>query len=227
MRNINNRDRILIDPRMRAIPETYEPEVWAKVMSEFKPGDTFVDIGAYMGLYSIAASRHVQPGGKVFAFEPNPASFGTLNTHIKLNSASAVVAVNAAVGEKPGTAWFTKGQASENHLMQEPGAFVEQVRLVSLDTFFHSQTVDILKIDVEGFEEGVLKGGLQLLRSKNCPRVIYIEVHPFNWALSGTTSESLLKTLEDCDYDVLDLSSKRVRLISEYGEIIARKRGCN
>jgi hypothetical protein len=94
-----------------------------------------------------------------------------------------------------------------------------------LDTIFPDRRLDILKIDVEGYEEDVLKGAVRLLSdSQRSPRVIYIEVHPYAWSALGTTCESLLSFLDRCQYQVLSLDGQAVKQINYWGEVIAYKK---
>src|SRR5437870_601221 len=74
-RTINGSDRILISPQARGISEIYEPEVWQALMSELKTRDTFVDVGAFIGLYTIASAARLGGSGRVVAFEPNDRNF--------------------------------------------------------------------------------------------------------------------------------------------------------
>jgi hypothetical protein len=60
-RVINGTDRVLIGPRWRMVGEVYEPEVWQQLMGEVRPGDVVADVGAYIGLYSIALANRVGP----------------------------------------------------------------------------------------------------------------------------------------------------------------------
>ena len=77
-------------------------------------------------------------------------------------------------------------------------------------------------MDVEGFEEDVLRGAEQLLSDEaRAPRLIYIEAHPYNWHLCGTTSESLLGQLQRHGYRVEHLDGTPVTRIENYGEIVA------
>src|SRR5262245_485807 len=59
-RTINGSDRILISPRAHGVSEKYEADVWQALMSELKPGDTFVDVGSFIGLYTIAVALRLQ-----------------------------------------------------------------------------------------------------------------------------------------------------------------------
>ena len=91
--------------------------------------------------------------------------------------------------------------------------------------FFGRARLDILKIDVEGYEERVIAGAKGLLEDGHRgPRAIFIEVHPYAWQATGTTSRSLLGMLEDCNYQIQDLAGKPVERIEEYGEVIAYRR---
>ena len=98
--------------------------------------------------------------------------------------------------------------------------------MVTLDEIFGQRRVDVIKIDVEGYEEKVLEGGRSLLQDHaRSPRRIYIEVHPFAWNGVGTTDSSLLHLLKHVGYCVFDLGGQPVRKIESYGEIIAYKNG--
>jgi len=84
-RVINGADVIRLTPEYRVIAENYEPDVWKRVMDEARIGDVVVDVGANIGLYAIALARRVGTGGRVHAFEPDPANFLTLDRHCRLN----------------------------------------------------------------------------------------------------------------------------------------------
>lgn len=99
-----------------------------------------------------------------------------------------------------------------------------RVRVTTLDDEFPTQRVDLIKVDVEGFEEKVLRGGTRLLKDPSrAPRALYIEVHPFAWKDVRTGSDSLLRLLRDCGYQVTTLEGQPVDFIDSYGEIVAEK----
>src|SRR5437016_2313507 len=74
-RVVNGSDRVLICPELRSVSEQYEPDVWREVMAELRPGDTFVDVGAFIGLYTVAAASRLRNYGRIVAFEPDRRNF--------------------------------------------------------------------------------------------------------------------------------------------------------
>ncbi len=225
-RVVNGTDRLLVLPRFRGVPESYEPELWRKMMSLVKPDSVVVDVGAYIGLYTIAVARRMGPSGKVIAFEPDADSFAALKAHVQLNRISGQVElIQAAAGAENGTAPFEAGKHSMSRITGKQAHDVRMVRAVRLDSVLAGKRVDILKIDVEGFEEQVLRGASGILESPGrAPHTIFIEVHPYAWEELGVTSESLLKLLESSGYKVFDLRGRAVTAITEYGQIVATRR---
>ncbi len=221
-RIINGTDSLRIAPEFRQITEVYEPDVWARVMSAVAPGSVVVDVGAYVGLYTIALAQRTGPSGRVYSFEPDPQNCAVLRKHIELNEVSERVEVHQlAVGDKDGFVPFTAGRDSQS-VIGSNSFIAEAVRMMRLDAILPSDRVDVLKVDVEGFEEKVLQGAEVLLSDKERkPRVIFMEVHPYNWHLWGTTSDSLINRLTKSGYDVLDLKNQIVSKIDWYGEIVA------
>ncbi len=225
-RQINGVDKLFLLHKHRNITEIYEPEVWQNIMGELKSDDVFVDVGASIGLYSIAIANRMGENGKVIVFEPDRASFSSLKKHTELNDVeeARMRLIQAACGlEKKKVAFKANGVESAMITNPIESLDMETVDCTTLDSVFLSEKIDILKIDVEGFEEHVLRGGLNLINDpKRRPRRIYIEVHPFAWDVAGTTSESLLKLLFDNNYSVFDIFGNVVTHIDEYGEVVAR-----
>jgi FkbM family methyltransferase len=223
-RIINGSDRILISPRARGVPEKYEPDVWRALMGELRAGDTFVDVGAFIGLYAIGVGLRLQGSGRVIAFEPDIHNFLLLQEHVRLNGLDGQVELHqAAVSDKDGKFQFLADGSSEARLVSSNRTDTTIVDVVMLDSAFEGKRIDILKIDVEGYEEIVLRGANRLLRTPGLkPRVIFIEVHPYAWAPLRTGSDSLLSLLNDAGYLVESLDGVPIRSIERYGEIVAR-----
>jgi FkbM family methyltransferase len=85
---------------------------------------------------------------------------------------------NTAVGDVDGEVAFESGKGSESSISVSPRNG-ERVSCARLDSIFPNQKLDILKIDVEGYEERALRGAAGLLRDvRRRPRTILVEVHP-------------------------------------------------
>lgn len=103
------------------------------------------------------------------------------------------------------------------------GTHAVMVKTVTIDRIFAGKRIDVPKIDVEGYEEKVLRGAGKILRAQSLrPRAIFIEVHPYAWPSLGVTSDSLLSTLANAGYQAETIHGKPIAAIESYGEIIAR-----
>jgi FkbM family methyltransferase len=223
-RRINGTDTIRVSPAFRNTPEIYEPEVWQLLMSNVRSGDIIADVGAYVGLYTVALAQRIGDNGKVIAFEPDPGNFAALSEHVQLNDVgSRVKVVQAAVGAKDGQVPFHANSSSQSGFCTEHSQNKStQVDCMTLDNFTQLKRLDILKIDVEGYEEHVLKGAAGLLSEpKRRPRLIFIEVHPYAWQAAGTTSDSLKSLLSRHGYSLSRPDNSSVNTIDFYGEIVA------
>lgn len=138
-----------------------------------KPGDIAVDAGANIGLVALVAAQRVGPAGAVHAIEPHPVVARYLRDNVRLNHAANVQVYQVALGAAPGTARLSEhaGDDSQNHL-RPAGAGVE-VPVVRLDALLAGlPRVNLMKIDVEGYERFVLAGAEGLLPRTEC---IYFE----------------------------------------------------
>ncbi len=226
-RVINGTDRILISPKFRGVPEEYERDVWRALMLELKPDDTFVDVGAFVGLYTIAVARRLQNPGRIVAFEPDLRNYSFLEEHVRLNGLQGHVELHhAAVSDENGQSCFLADGSSQARLISSVStqASIERVvKVVTIDRIFAGRRLDVLKIDVEGHEERVLRGAGKVLRSQSLrPRAIFIEVHPYTWPSLGVTSDSFLGTLANLGYQPETTHGVPISVIEYYGEIVAR-----
>ena len=224
-RTINGSDSILVLPEFRGVSEVYEPDVWHNLMSNVLVGDNVVDVGSYIGLYSIAIAKRVTNSGKVFAFEPDPKNFQSLTSHVALNQVTEIVEpINMAVADKSSVIHFQSERDSQSSISTTATGNTISVNCTSLDKYFPNTKIELLKIDVEGWEEKVLEGASLLLSDKNrSPRLIYIEVHPFAWKEVGTSWDSLINLLSKYNYKIFTLDDTDPTSINWWGEIVAQK----
>jgi|SRR5271157_835068 len=161
-----------------------------------RPGDTVIDVGANVGHLTLSASVAVGPAGVVHAVEPHPRIFLYLAGNVALNSAKNVVLHNVALGKGEESVFFTDNRKSDdaNSVSVAGLANCVEVPLLQLDDLPVGRTVvDLLKIDVEGYEKFVLDGASSILSSVRC---IYFEFCERHLAKYGCHGRDLLETLE-------------------------------
>ena len=143
-----------------------EQEAWFEKEADFvprllKPGMTVLDIGANVGVYSLALARRVGPTGKVYAYEPAGEPRRLLEKSKEANSAHNLEIVAAAVSDRTRRAHLEPGISSELHSLSE-NALGESVAVTSLDeedAIRNWGSPDFVKIDAEGEERRILEGG--------------------------------------------------------------------
>lgn len=138
----------------------------ALVLHLLRPGDLFFDVGANVGSYSVLASGIC--GVRTWAFEPDPDAACAFLRNIQLNGLTdRVVLHEIAVGDTESIMAFTKGLGPMNHVTTGGGAVEERscrgVAQRSLDGLVNDECPIMIKLDVEGHEDAVLRGALGLL----------------------------------------------------------------
>ena len=149
---------------------SYEPHVTRAVRSRLRPGDTFVDVGANVGYFSLLAATLVGEHGRVIAFEPRADNVDLMRRSAADNGFTQIEVHAWAVAERTqDLAFFASGEVqSSGRLMQEHETgsdLVPTVRAVALDeTLAAEPRVDLVKMDIEGAEPRALAGMRALLR---------------------------------------------------------------
>lgn len=166
------------------------------------PGDRILDLGAFLGEFSLSAATH---GCHVAAVEANPTAAAMLTASAKLNRFSHLRVVNAAVGDRPGTVNFAPhgpwGQVrSDPNAPHDAGdVTVDQVTIDELVASLGWESVEFVKLDVEGSETNALAGATSLLARPDAPALLFES----NIALlrdNGTEPRRLLETVEGFGY---------------------------
>jgi len=141
---------------------TYEPYMQEAFLRYVSPGSIVFDIGAHVGFHSMFCGLLVGPTGQVVAFEPNPVSRRSLERQIRLNSRLRIEVVPYALSDAVGFADFDATQGSQSRLAATGKSKVEMRTLDSLVSV-DLPIPDVIKIDVEGEEENVLRGSRKTL----------------------------------------------------------------
>jgi FkbM family methyltransferase len=177
-------------------------------------GMTFLDIGAYHGVYSIVAAKKLGPNGRVIAFEPSSRERGRMLVNLKHNKIESVTIEPYAVTADEGEALLTvvvDGFTTMNSLRRPPiDHLTEQVtvRTISLDAYLDTNQidrVDLLKIDTEGGELEAFRGADRLLRRYR--PVIICEVLDLVTHAWGYAAAEIIGLLRSHDYEWFDILS--------------------
>lgn len=171
-----------------------------------KEGSIFVDVGANIGLYSLLAARRVGATGKVYAFEPSYREYRNLLNNIMLNDTGVIIPNNTAIGEKPAIVNIAikKYQTGGNFIssVKVGGKVISNtINMISLDNVFgaSNDVIDLLKIDVEGYELKVLKGMKGILEQEKV-KMILVEITDKFLAKFGDSAFDLYRYMEDYNY---------------------------
>lgn len=150
---------------------TYEECELKFLENTLKPGDTFIDIGANIGLYSLTAASIVTESGKVIAFEPFPKNYEKLSKHIRINSFKNISIEKLAISDKAGTITIYINEKEQNcgmaSTIEQIYTAKETIQATTLDEYLlqHPQSqLHFIKMDIEGGELKALQGMQQTLK---------------------------------------------------------------
>lgn len=139
-----------------------------------REGDVFFDIGANIGSYTILASGHCK--AKSISFEPITATFQTLKKNIDLNKLQhLVIAKNIGISDSEKILSFTNSMDTVNHVIaaSENSASASNIPVYPADYFLKDLDCPrLVKIDVEGYEDWVLKGMPIILNDEGLKGII-------------------------------------------------------
>jgi FkbM family methyltransferase len=169
-------------------------------------GMVALDVGANVGVYTLAFARWVGSEGAVHSFEPHPRLRERLTGNVALNNLRHVTVVPAAVGPTPGEATLfastgnNQGTASLRPVLADLSEHFT-CPVTTLDAYVKAERiarVDVLKVDVEGADFGVLQGASKTIERDH--PVIFVEVAPSRMASFGASPRDLRRLLADAGY---------------------------
>ena len=145
------------------------------------PGETVVDVGANIGLYSIACSHKVGNSGKIIAIEPEKENFSLLVQNLRLNGVTNVLPINEAISNFIGTTdlFLSETNLGGHSIIFRRGSKKRTVNCETLDKLCRRlgiRRVHLIKVDVEGAELAVLEGAQKMLE-ENKLRLIVVAEH--------------------------------------------------
>ena len=185
-----------------------EPGSLALVQKLLKPGGTFIDVGANVGLFSVAAGRQVGPTGSILSFEPAPETMSALTATMRLNGLSPIVTLHqSAAGRENGTAKLNVGHicGHSSLLPIDDKRETIDVSVVVLDDIIGDRQVDLIKIDVEGWELEVLEG-LRKTLANNRDASVLLEFGPSHLKRAGSDPLTWVATLQTFEMNIYEIN---------------------
>ena len=191
---------------------TYELEKTVFIQQHCKKGDTVIDIGAHLGVFSYFLAQQVGPTGKVYSFEPAEKTFNALSQTIKFNGFGDFVKVSkTAVFDSSGELTFyvydnstiSNGNSisAHNTIGKIRKTTVDKISLDDLMISEKIEKLSLIKIDAEGAELEILKGAKSLL-NKFHP-FITLEVHPISFDDAQKTLKKLYEIIIEYGYKIM------------------------
>ncbi len=175
-------------------------------------GMTFLDIGAYHGLYSIIAAKKLGRDGRVIAFEPSPRERQRMRLHLRHNGTESVTLEPYALTAEVGIAslsvvvdGFTTMNSLRTPALDQITKEVK-VETVTLDEYLRRERidrVDLIKIDTEGGEVDAFRGAQHLL--ERIRPLIICEALDLVTRAWGYAAADILKLVRTYDYEWFDI----------------------
>lgn len=185
----------------------YEPETITILEDVLEPGDTFVDLGANEGYFSVLASRLVGDG-RVFAIEPQQRCWPVIVQNLVENDCANVTLVPYGVSKEVGSFEMvltpqTNTGASSFVASKRASLWPRQtVHVLPLDEIFERfgiGEVALIKVDIEGYELEALESAREVLGSGRIRRLL-VEIHPKQLAALGRDPSEVQRLLEGYGY---------------------------
>jgi FkbM family methyltransferase len=159
---------------------SHEPLSTKILMENLHEGMRIVDVGANLGYFALQEAKAVESKGRVYAIEPVPQNYFLLKQNTILNNLQNMKVFNLAIGDKDESLSLFLGKASNwASAFRTPINTERKITVPSmrLDTFLKNrEKVDLIRMDVEGYEAKIVDGMEKTLKQKNL--MLFMEIHP-------------------------------------------------
>jgi len=191
----------------------YQENVLVSIKNLVKPGEVIFDVGGHHGLMAIVGAKAVGANGKVISFDPNPDVNKYIYNHLKINGLKNVSFEQLGLLDEEGFFDFYKQIGTISWNSSFVREFVEShseiaqisVKATTLDNYVKNTGVipRLIKIDTEGTEIRILKGGLDLIKY-NKP-ILILELNSKAASKANTTLANIIHFLQKLSYEVFSL----------------------
>lgn len=204
----------------------YEEHTDAVLRSLVKPGMRVLEIGANVGLFTLLMAHRTGTTGSVLSFECDPTLAQILRDNVEVNGFSRIVTVDErAVSERPGTLRF---YTAEKHrgggtlvegLQQIPELRTTERREIDVEATTidevmkqHPSSFDFIKVDAEGAETAIFRGGSSLIADRSRTLTIMVEFAPAFMQRAGDDPSRHLTMLQADGFRLHRIDERRKRI---------------
>lgn len=180
-----------------------------------RPGQTVVDVGANQGIFTLLFAKLVGCEGRVVALEPQPALFAALDDNCRLNAVEHVTRLQMAAGERrsQGLLHCSRFNRGDNRLSDSLTGPSVPVNIAALDDLLPAEMVNLVKIDVQGYELHVVKGMQQILdRARDIK--VFFEYWPAGLGYAGAAAGELPEFFLSRGFSLFELDGGGVRKLA-------------
>lgn len=182
-----------------------------------------IDVGAHIGFVTLLIAKNYRDR-KVYAFEAASSTYRSLKGNLELNGIKNVEAHNLAITDYEGTVNFNSNPRyrATNSIALESDPYIVSTPCTTIDSFTAKHDIEqiaLLKIDVEGYEDSVLRGAEEALKNTH---MVFYEVCPSNTQKAGTDIELPFRILTKHGFKIhrLDNGSLVPALLSDIKEVV-------
>ncbi|MFQ3576815.1 MAG: FkbM family methyltransferase, partial [Cytophagales bacterium] len=181
----------------------YDDACYDFLIDYLKSAEVIFDIGANIGSTALYFAQ-INPNATIVAVEPHPTTFQKAVKNLSLNNFKHIKLYNIGFGSEKGTAKLFEVNDQNigmNRILSDDKPFpFKVINIETLDNFMSENCLypSVIKIDVEGFEHEVLKGGIEFLKARK--PILFLELDDKNLKANGSSAVELLKFINSLGY---------------------------
>lgn len=184
-------------------------------------GNVVFDVGTNIGSVLMNIAKRVGVNGKVFGFEPDPTNYQRCMSNLNLNTFKNINVLHSGLGEKKSNGYLkvgVKDNRGMNRVEKNKSDNSVNIALTTMDDFVSENNIkrlDLIKMDVEGYEYNVLKGAqktIAFLRPK-----MFIEINDDLLRMQETSAKSVISMLCELNYKAINSrTSKTISIVDNF-----------
>jgi FkbM family methyltransferase len=203
---------------------TYESGMLKTIEKHLPPGGVFFDLGANEGYFTVIGAMRCGAAGRVVAVEPQVRLLGVIDENLLLNGVTWAKVENVAVNDRPGqvTIHLAANTNSGSSGLHRSTNYRLPTQEVTAKTLYQvlaevgMEQVDLMKVDIEGFEYEAILGSPEVFRERRV-RALALEIHPTLLANRSKDAHEITKLLDSCGYELVNSDGNDVWLAPVLG----------